>query len=279
MTAHAGPSPEFSVFGWAKGKISGGGDSSYSGSSSNRAPVRSLPSQNARPQAEPQGYQAVRAPQNPYLENRPTQNAASASANGRSLWGPQQNPQIQPQVAARRPMPTVAPQMARPPASRTSAPQVAELRARAHAIADRKYKYVFGGELPSEGGLDCSGTVQFLLKSMGMRNVPRTSYLQFDWLKDAGTLNTVGMFHSPERAWKNLQPGDLVFWGKTWNSGHKVSHVMIYLGQSPSGKKYMFGARGSGKTGLTGAEVDVYELNSSRAATMVGYGRIPGLRR
>ena len=44
---------------------------------------------------------------------------------------------------------------------------------------------------------------------------------------------------------KKLSPGDLIFWGGTWKSGHRVSHVMIYMGFNPTDDThYVFGARG-----------------------------------
>lgn len=160
-----------------------------------------------------------------------------------------------------------------PPASPLDA-----LRQRCHEVASMGLRYHFGGDTPDEGGLDCSGSVQYVLKSLGVRNVPRTSYAQFDWLKSSGTMRKVGLFNSPEKAIRTLRPGDLVFWGKTYNSGHKVSHVMIYLGQNPrDGKRYVFGARSKRVKGVMGSEVDVFELRGTGYGKLIGCGQIPGL--
>ncbi len=155
---------------------------------------------------------------------------------------------------------------------------VEALRLRCHEVARMGLHYRFGGDTPEEGGLDCSGSVQYVLKSLGLNNVPRTSYAQYNWLKSSGTLRTVGLFLPPDKAIRNLRPGDLVFWGKTYNSGHKVSHVMIYLGQNPQdGKRYVFGARSQKVKGVLGSEVDVFELRGTGHGKLIGYGQIPGL--
>lgn len=157
--------------------------------------------------------------------------------------------------------------------------RVDELRWRCHALAAQKLSYRFGGSDPSRGGLDCSATVQHILKSMGVHDVPRTSYSQYNWLQKKGTLKKLRFWNSPQKAYAKMRPGDLVFWGKTYKSGNKVTHVMIYLGQNPqNGRQYMFGARGSGVEGYHGAGVDVFEMNPNSKSKLVGYGMIPGIR-
>lgn len=69
--------------------------------------------------------------------------------------------------------------------------------------------YVWGGTSPS--GFDCSGLVQYVCRQNGI-SVPRVAASQ----RGAGV--------SVSRA--NLQPGDLVFFGK----GGRVTHVGIYVG-------------------------------------------------
>ena len=141
-------------------------------------------------------------------------------------------------------------------------------------------RYSFGSDSPYNGGMDCSGTVQFVLKSLGYQDCPRTSYQQYQWMKNMGRLKDVGFWHSEEKAYASLKPGDLVFWGGTYNSGHKVSHVEIYMGRNPqSGQQFTFGARSSRSRGLNGNNVDVFELSKRRKGQLVGYGTLPGLRR
>ncbi|MFK5922703.1 MAG: NlpC/P60 family protein [Verrucomicrobiota bacterium] len=158
--------------------------------------------------------------------------------------------------------------------------RVDELRWRCHALAAKKLTYRFGGADPSSGGLDCSATVQHILKTMGIHDVPRTSYTQYQWLAKKGALKKLRFWSSPQKAYAKMKPGDLVFWGKTYRSGNKVTHVMIYLGQNPkTGRQYMFGARGSGVEGYHGAGVDVFEMNPNSKSKLVAYGPIPGIRK
>ncbi len=72
--------------------------------------------------------------------------------------------------------------------------------------------YVWGGDKSSEGGLDCSGYVYNVLKDAGL-DVQRTTA---EGYRDLGNkVNT-----------DELQPGDLLFFGKNGNA----SHVAIYAG-------------------------------------------------
>lgn len=151
------------------------------------------------------------------------------------------------------------------------------IRERAEAISRFGLPYKFGGDHPSEGGLDCSGTMKFLLSDIGFKDIPRTSFDQFAWLKQSRTLRLSKSIPSQMGGKKGIKPGDLIFWGGTYDSGHKVSHVMIYLGQSKNGQHYMFGARGKNKTGLHGSGVDVFTLESGKQKGLVGYGSLPGV--
>jgi len=160
------------------------------------------------------------------------------------------------------------------------APSVQLLWDRCHYLSKQRLRYDFGSDSPYNGGMDCSGTVQFVIKSLGYSDVPRASYQQYQWMKSIGALKEVGFWHSEEKAYASLRPGDLVFWGGTYNSGHKVSHVEIYMGRNPrTGERYTFGARGSRSTGLNGNGVDVFKLNKRKKGQLRGYGTLPGLRR
>ncbi len=156
-------------------------------------------------------------------------------------------------------------------------PLVFELRRRADQLAQKGLRYRFGGSSPREGGMDCSGTMMYLLQSLGFQNVPRTSYAQYQWLKENNRIRR-RPWGNDASAYENLRPGDLVFWGGTYNSGHKVSHVMMYLGKTHDGRHYMFGARGKKNRGLHGSGVDVFELKPGQLGNLVGYGSVPGTR-
>jgi len=161
--------------------------------------------------------------------------------------------------------------------SKTNGPTLTQLREEAHALAGKKLSYVFGADDPDTGGLDCSSTIQFLLKRIGIDDVPRTSYDQYYWLKRKNLLDDVYGKTASSKLLKKLSPGDLIFWGGTWKSGHRVSHVMLYMGYDPANDKhYVFGARSKSTTGLTGAGVDIFELDTERGR-LVAHGKVPGL--
>lgn len=84
------------------------------------------------------------------------------------------------------------------------------------ANAAQKYigtPYVWGGESMAEGGMDCSGFVYNALKDAGY-NVGRTTAQGY---RNYGT--------SVSKA--DMQPGDLIFFGKNNND---ASHIGIYIG-------------------------------------------------
>lgn len=156
-------------------------------------------------------------------------------------------------------------------------PTLERLRAEAHALADKKLTYIFGADNPDSGGLDCSATIQYLLNKIGVKDVPRTSYDQYAWLKKHKMLDDVYGKSAHQKLFKKLSPGDLIFWGGTYNSGHRVSHVMLYMGyDKATDKHYIFGARGKSVKGLTGAGVDIFEL-SQQKGRLIAHGKIPGL--
>jgi cell wall-associated NlpC family hydrolase len=75
--------------------------------------------------------------------------------------------------------------------------------------------YVFGGTNPSVG-LDCSGLVQLVFRQLGIA-LPRTAQQQYD--------------ATPRVSQADLQPGDLVFFARTYADPHDwVTHVGIYIG-------------------------------------------------
>jgi cell wall-associated NlpC family hydrolase len=156
-------------------------------------------------------------------------------------------------------------------------PTLERLHAEAHALAEKKLTYIFGAENPDSGGLDCSATIQYLLNKIGVKDVPRTSYDQYAWLKKNKMLDDVYGKSAHDKLFKKLSPGDLIFWGGTYNSGHRVSHVMLYMGyDKATDKHYIFGARGKSVKGLTGCGVDIFEL-SQQKGRLIAHGKIPGL--
>ena len=80
-----------------------------------------------------------------------------------------------------------------------------------------KVTYVFGASSPESGRSDCSGFTQYCYKKVGV-SIGRT------------TNDQVRAGSQVEKS--NLQPGDLIMFKNTYNSGYLygVSHVGIYLG-------------------------------------------------
>lgn len=156
-------------------------------------------------------------------------------------------------------------------------PTLYRLREEAHRLADMGLKYKFGEDDPNDGGLDCSSTMQYLLTKIGIDGVPRTSYDQYYWLRKKKLIRDLSGKNASKKLFEKLSPGDLIFWGGTWKSGHKVSHVMIYMGyDADADKHYVFGARGKSSKGLLGNGVDIFELEPNRGR-LVAHGKIPGL--
>ena len=113
--------------------------------------------------------------------------------------------------------------------------------------------YVYGGSSPS--GFDCSGLVYYVLGKLGI-NAPRTSQAQYAWTKRV----------SPQA----LRPGDLVFLNFPGETG--AGHVMIWLGNNK-----VLQAPSSGQK-VQVSHFDPQAPGSNEwGATVVGYGRIPGL--
>lgn len=159
----------------------------------------------------------------------------------------------------------------------TSSATLTALRDEAHKLATEGLTYSFGADDPETGGLDCSGAMQYLFNKIGIGDIPRTSYDQYDWLKKKKTLDDVYGKGSSKKLFEKLSPGDLIFWGGTWKSGHRVSHVMLYMGYDPKeDKHWVFGARGKSSKGKFGNGVDLFELEPNRGR-LIAHGKVPGL--
>ena len=142
-------------------------------------------------------------------------------------------------------------------------------------------RYQFGSMDPSSGGLDCSGSVKYVLERSGVRGVPRTASDQYVWLEKAGRLTPLGRGANGDWILNRLRPGDLLFWRGTYvtNRVPDVSHVMIYLGRDTrTGRAMMFGARSNtSRTGIHGHAVDIFEFNPvpKGKSEFIGFGSVP----
>lgn len=107
--------------------------------------------------------------------------------------------------------------------------------------------YRYGGESPVTG-FDCSGLTQFAFGQGAGVALPRTAAEQYKAAQKV--------------ARSQATKGDLVFFN---TSGHRVSHVGIYLG----GNKFVHAPR-------TGRAITTDNLDGYWSQRLVGFGRIPG---
>lgn len=122
--------------------------------------------------------------------------------------------------------------------------------------------------------MDCSGTVQYIYKTLFGIQLPRSSYEQYLHVKNLGN------FRPPPKTEegkidsialrKQLRTGDLLFWTNTHTDIPKdrnppISHVMIYIGRNPEGIMKAGGANtfGRGERVLRGG-VDIYTFDPNQ---------------
>jgi cell wall-associated NlpC family hydrolase len=167
---------------------------------------------------------------------------------------------------------------------------VQQLLKAALALTKLNLTYAYGSDDPSRGGMDCSGTIYYLLRSQGLKDVPRDSSEQYIWARQHGQFFAVVSTEADGFEFKDLQPGDLMFWSGTYKTERTVpiTHVMMYLGrEKASGKRIMFGSSdGRSYHGIQRWGVSVFDFTMPKAnpaipekhVSFVGYARIPTLR-
>lgn len=149
--------------------------------------------------------------------------------------------------------------------------------------------YQFGGSSPKDGGFDCSGAMYFVMRKAGLEP-PRTSADQFQWLKKEKRLHEVpDNVRSPDHAsLKQLQPGDLLFWGGTYaptdGRAVNITHVALFLGHEKKGKRAVMINATDGRsyrgTKANGYGVyDFYLPREGSKAKFMGYGTPPGIQK
>ncbi len=143
--------------------------------------------------------------------------------------------------------------------------------------------YLYGSSDPKNKGMDCSGTIYYVLKKMNISDVPRQSDEQFLWAEKKGKLYRVTSNHFDSIEFSNIKPGDLLFWSGTYstNRNSSISHVMIYLGKNKKNERLMFGAS-DGRTyenkKMWGVSVFDFKLpNNKGKQRFEGYSCIPNL--
>jgi len=169
-------------------------------------------------------------------------------------------------------------------------PAVQQLISAGLALTKLNLTYTYGSSDPASGGMDCSGTIYHLLRSQGFKDVPRDSSSQYIWARQRGQFFAVVSTEADGFEFKDLQPGDLMFWSGTYQTGRAVpiSHVMLYLGREKAGgKRVMFGSSdGRSYNSIQRWGVSVFDFKMpkmdpakpDRHVDFVGYARIPALR-
>ncbi len=167
----------------------------------------------------------------------------------------------------------------------TNPPEVQKLLTAALELTERKLGYLYGSADPERGGMDCSGTIYFLLQNAGMADAPRSASLQYVWVRKAGTFHAVVSNRADSFELDDLRPGDLLFWMGTYavDTDPPVTHSMIYLGKARSdGRPLMVGAsdgrtyRGDKKFGVSVFDFVLPKPNGKNPASrFIGYAKIP----
>lgn len=165
-------------------------------------------------------------------------------------------------------------------------------------LTRRNLTYAYGSADPSAGGMDCSGTIYYVLKNNNFPDVPRQANEQYAWVRKSGRFQAVLSRNAGSFELDELRPGDLLFWTGTYavDRDPPVTHTMIYLGRRRSdGKPLMVGASdgrpydGQRRNGVSVFDFKLPAARSGdsadartsaapdRSPNFAGYGPPPGL--
>jgi peptidoglycan DL-endopeptidase CwlO len=173
-------------------------------------------------------------------------------------------------------------------------PEVRALLEKGLALTRQNLGYQFGSSDPAAGGMDCSGTIFYVLRAVGLEDVPRTASEQYVWARKADNFEAVVSRKKDSFELDDLRPGDLLFWTGTYSTDRDppVTHTMIYLGKLKSdGRQVMFGASdgrvfdGKKMWGVSAFDFTIPKPKEKPAdgtsvapgSVFIGYARIPGL--
>ena len=155
-------------------------------------------------------------------------------------------------------------------------------------LTTRNLSYQYGSSDPAHGGMDCSGTVYFLLRDVGLKDVPRDASGMYKWVWQKSRFVAVTSSSMDTFELAALKPGDLLFWTGTYDVQRDppVTHVMIYLGiNRHTNRRVMVGAsegRRFNDKSMYGVSVFDFTLPRAKAgesssSRFIGYGAVPGL--
>jgi cell wall-associated NlpC family hydrolase len=155
-------------------------------------------------------------------------------------------------------------------------------------LTTQNLSYKYGSSDPANGGMDCSGTVYFLLRDAGLKDVPRDASGMYKWVWQKSRFVAVTSSSPDTFELEPLKPGDLLFWTGTYDVKRDppVTHVMIYLGiNRHTDRRVMVGAsegRRFNDKSMYGVSVFDFTVPREKPGTdtqsrFIGYGAIPGL--
>jgi peptidoglycan DL-endopeptidase CwlO len=164
-------------------------------------------------------------------------------------------------------------------------PEVQQLLTAALELTEQNLSYLYGSAEPTRGGMDCSGTIYFLLQKMGVSDVPRSASQQYVWVRRADAFHPVVSTRPDSFELDALRPGHLLFWTGTYSVDvdPPVTHTMIYLGKARSdGRPLMVGAsdgrtfRGDKKFGVSVFDFVIPKPDGRNPMSrFIGYAEIP----
>jgi cell wall-associated NlpC family hydrolase len=148
-------------------------------------------------------------------------------------------------------------------------------------LATKNLGYLYGSADTKNGGMDCSGTIYYLLTKLNIKEVPRSSDLIYQWVRGKGRFYAVTKPYLSSSEFSHLRPGNLLFWSGTYAIKRKVNvtHVMLYLGTNKEGEPLMIGSS-DGRTykgkRIYGVSVFDFQLpNKYSKSKFLGYSCIP----
>lgn len=114
----------------------------------------------------------------------------------------------------------------------------------AYALSRQHLTYLYGSADPNNKGMDCSGTINYLLKQMNISDPPRQARTLYLWAQAKGKMYHVHSSNFNSRDFAKLRPGDLIFWSGTYATHDypPITHVTIYLGKNKKNQPLMFGS-------------------------------------
>ncbi len=150
------------------------------------------------------------------------------------------------------------------------------------ALSGKHLTYRYNSADPRNGGLDCSGTIYYLMNKLNVHDVPRQANDIYSWAWKNGRLYPVNSKRLNSFEFDKLKPGDLLFWSGTYNVQREppITHVMIYLGKNRNGQPLMFGASDGRafKKKKWGVTVFDFKMPAAQSKSrFVGYSCIPEL--